>query len=262
MIKNTPDIFNLLDEISSIYTKTSSKNLLSAYGKSWYFHLSLAIYILISAPNIILSLMQLFESNASPANHKYVFFISTIVTMLAALIIRWFLTFAIQKIIKPGSCLRNIKGNRLTIRYIHFKDNFEKSHNLNNFPIDTLIEWRKINSSEKDDKSILKTAWFIPLVGITLGLAPIDAKTKIDITILCGYIIIAFTLAFYMFRGTNEDENIDKFLSWIKMEKASESILTHGTEHYFIPAKTNATVPLHLTVEDPTQVSSAATSQD
>lgn len=262
MIKNTPDIFNLLDEIASIYSKTNSKNLLSAYGKSWYFHLSLAIYIMISAPNIILSLMQLFESDASPENHKYVFFISTIVTMLAALIIRRFLTFAIRKIIKPGSCLLNMKDNKLTIRYIHFKHYFEESHNLNNIPIDTLIEWRKISSSGKEDKSILKTAWFIPLIGITLGLAPIDTKTKIDITILCGYIIITFTLAFYMFRGTNEDENIDKFLAWIKMEKVSVPILTHGTEHYFIPSKTNSNASLQLTVEDPIQVNSAATGQD
>lgn len=65
-----------------------------------------------------------------------------------------------------------------------------------------------------------------------------------------------------MFRGTNEDENIDKFLSWIKMEKTSELVLTHGTGHYFIPSKTNSTGPQHLAVEDPTQVSSAVTNQD
>ncbi|HHQ4529698.1 TPA: hypothetical protein ACSP1Y_003498 [Aeromonas hydrophila] len=262
MIKNTPDIFNLLDEVASIYKKTGSRNLLKLYGKNWYFHLSFAFYIMISAPNIILSLMQLFGSGASQINQKYVFFISTIVTLLAVLIIRWFLSYAIQKIIKPDSCLINAKEKQLFIRYIHFKDDFEKSHNLNNIPIDTLIEWRKISSSAKDDRSILKTTWFIPLIGITLGLAPIDTKTKIDITVLCGYIIITFTLAFYMFRGTNEDENIDKFLSWIKMEKTSELVLTHGTEHYFIPSKNNSTTSPHLTVEDPAQVSSAATIQD
>ncbi|WP_429151457.1 hypothetical protein [Aeromonas hydrophila] len=262
MIKNTPDIFNLLEEISSIYKKTNSETLLKAYGKSWYFHLSFVIYVLISAPNIIWSAIQLFDPSASPISNKYVFFVSTIVTTLTGLIIKWVLTFAIRRIVKPNSCLFKMKNNRLFIRYIHFKENFAESKSLNNIPIDTLIEWRKVNSSGKDSESILKTTWFIPLIGITLGLAPIDTKTKIDITILCGYIIITFTLAFYMFRGTNEDENIDKFLSWIKMEKASESIFTHGAEHYFISSKTNSTGPQHLAVEDPTQVSSAVTNQD
>ncbi|HEA3088990.1 TPA: hypothetical protein RVR74_001278 [Aeromonas salmonicida] len=235
------DIFDIQHELQLIYRKTSSKDLLTKYNKVKYFYFAFTAYVAISIPNIIFSMFPIFYPDIFTGLNKYIALVSFVITFVAIFIAKVILDYAMNRIITAKTPLAKMNRHNIPVRYLHFKELYLENEILNTISTNEIREWRSIDYKGRDKESILKTSWFIPLISVTVALAPIGTQTKIDITIFLSCITIMATLAFYVFIGVNENENIDKFLNWMKLEHESTTNLTRDTGYYF---------PSHIKVSD------------
>ena len=229
------DIFDIQHELQLIYRKTSAKDLLTKYNKVKYFYFAFTAYVAISIPNIVFSTLPIFDPDKYTNLNKYIALVSFVITFVAIFIAKVILDYAMNRIITTKTPLAKMNRHNIPVRYLHFKELYLENEILSTISTDEIREWRSIDYKGRDKESILKTSWFIPLISVTIALAPIGTQTKIDITIFLSCMTIIATLAFYVFIGVNENENIDKFLNWMKLESDSTTNLTRDTHYYFPP---------------------------